>query len=33
MHDYAEEALQIALDNNLTILGTSDIHGVTDWEF
>jgi len=33
MHDYSEEALQIALDNNLTILGTSDIHGLTDWEF
>lgn len=29
---YSEEALKIALDNNLTILGTSDIHGLTDWE-
>lgn len=28
---YSEEALQLALDNNLTILGTSDIHGLTDW--
>lgn len=30
---YSDEALQIALDNNLTIMGTSDIHGLTDWEF
>ena len=30
---FSEEALQIALDNNLTILGTSDIHGLTDWEY
>ena len=28
---FSEEALQIALDNGLTILGTSDIHGLTDW--
>jgi len=28
---FSEEALQIALDNDLTILGTSDIHGLTDW--
>jgi len=28
---FSEEALQIALDNSLTILGTSDIHGLTDW--
>jgi 3',5'-nucleoside bisphosphate phosphatase len=28
---YSEEALQIALDNDLAILGTSDIHGLTDW--
>ena len=32
-HTYSEEALQIALDNNLTILGTSDIHGLIDWEY
>ncbi len=32
-HMYSDEALQIALDNNLTILGTSDIHGLVDWEF
>ncbi len=30
---YSDEALQIALDNNLTILGTSDIHGLVDWLF
>ena len=28
---YSVEALQIALDHNLTILGTSDIHGLIDW--
>lgn len=28
---YSEEALQIALDNNLTIIGTSDVHGLIDW--
>ena len=32
-HTYSKEALQIALDNNLTIMGTSDIHGLVDWEF
>ncbi len=31
--DYAEEALQIALDHNLTIMGTSDIHGLIDWDY
>jgi len=30
---YSAEALQIALDNNLTIMGTSDIHGLIDWDF
>ncbi len=30
---YSAEALQIALDNNLTIMGTSDIHGLVDWQF
>ena len=24
---------QIALDNDLTILGTSDVHGLIDWDF
>lgn len=30
---FSEEALQIALDNNLAILGTSDIHGLIDWDY
>jgi len=30
---YSDEALQIALDNNLAIIGTSDIHGLVDWQF
>lgn len=29
----SEEAFRIALDNNLTIMGTSDIHGLVDWMF
>lgn len=29
---YSDEALQIALDNNLTIMGTSDIHKLIDWD-
>lgn len=29
----SEEALQIALDHDLTIMGTSDIHGLVDWQF
>ncbi len=28
---HSEHALQIALDNKLTVLGTSDIHGLVDW--
>lgn len=32
-HDYSDEALQIALDRNLTIMGNSDIHGLIDWEY
>ncbi len=31
--DYSEEALQIALDQNLTIMGTSDIHGLIAWDY
>lgn len=31
--DYAEESLALALENNLTILGTSDIHGLIDWDY
>ena len=30
---YSEEALQIALDKNLTIMATSDIHGLIDWQY
>lgn len=30
---YSEEALQIALDNDLTIMGTSDIHELIDWRY
>ncbi|HDS07712.1 MAG TPA: PHP domain-containing protein [Bacteroides sp.] len=30
---YSDEALQIALDHDLAILGNSDIHGPTDWLF
>lgn len=30
---YSDEALQIALDHNLTIVGTSDIHGLVDWRY
>ncbi len=32
-HTFSDEALQIALDNNLTIMGTSDIHGLIDWDY
>ncbi len=30
---YSDEALQIALDHNLTVMGTSDIHGLIDWQY
>ena len=30
---YSDEALQIALDYNLTLIGTSDIHGLVDWQY
>jgi len=30
---YSDEALQIALDNDLTIMGNSDIHGLVDYDF
>ena len=32
-HTYSEEALEIALSNNLTIMGTSDVHGLIDWDY
>ena len=31
--DYAEESLALALEHNLTIMGTSDIHGLIDWDY
>lgn len=31
--DYAEESLALALEYNLTIMGTSDIHGLIDWDY
>jgi len=30
---YSDEALQIALDYDLTIMGNSDIHGLVDWQY
>lgn len=30
---YSEEALAVALDYDLAILGTSDIHGLIDWDY
>ncbi len=30
---YSDEALQIALDNNLTLIGNSDIHLLIDWQY
>lgn len=30
---YSDEALQIALDHNLTMMGSSDIHGLIDWKY
>ena len=33
MFTFSEEALKIALDNNLTIMGTSDVHVLIDWDF
>ena len=32
-HTYSDEALEIALDNDLTILGNTDVHGLIDWDF
>ena len=31
--DYAEESFALALEYNLTIMGTSDIHGLIDWDY
>ncbi len=32
-HDYAEESLALALKYDLTIMATSDIHGLIDWQY
>lgn len=32
-HTYSIEALQIAYDRNLTLMGTSDVHGLIDWDY
>ena len=32
-HNYSVEALQIAYDRNLTLMGTSDVHGLIDWDY
>jgi hypothetical protein len=32
-HTYSTEALQIAYDRNLTLMGTSDVHGLIDWDY
>lgn len=31
--NYSAEALQIAHNHNLTVLGTSDVHGLIDWQY
>ena len=30
---YSAEAFQIAIDNNLAIIGTSDVHNLIDWDY
>ncbi len=30
---YSDDAIQIALDHNLTMMGNSDIHGLIDWQY
>jgi hypothetical protein len=30
---YSDEAIQIAIDHDLTMIGTSDIHGLVDWQY
>lgn len=30
---YSEEALRIAIENDITVMGTSDIHGLVDWQY
>ena len=31
--DYAQESLALALEHNLTIMGTSDVHGLINWDY
>ena len=31
--NYSQEALTLALEQNLTIIGSSDIHGLIDWDY
>ena len=31
--DYSAESLALAIEQNLTIMGTSDIHGLIDWDY
>ena len=30
---FSDEAFQIAIDYNLTMIGTSDVHGLIDWDY
>jgi len=30
---YSDDALEVALENNLAVMGTSDIHGLVDWQY
>ena len=30
---YSEEAFQIAIENNLALIGTSDVHNLIDWDY
>lgn len=32
-YNYSDDALALALEHGLTIMGTSDTHGLVDWEF
>jgi hypothetical protein len=32
-HRHAAEAMRIALEHDLTMLGTSDVHGLIDWDY
>ena len=32
-NSYSEEAFQIAIDNDLTLIGTSDVHNLIEWDY